>query len=105
MLEGNLLFAASEGAPPLRRRRSRLVVTGGIATLIIAVVVDAVALGQSPFPALSQETGDRSPLLVQSSRVTSGKPAFLGLILQERANDAVVMITGLVPGMTSDDRF
>ena len=87
-------------APPLRRRRSRLVVTGGIATLIIAVVVDAVALGQSPFPALSQETGDRSPLLVQSSRVTSGKPAFLGLTLQGRANDAVVMITGLVPGMT-----
>jgi len=49
---------------------------------------------------LSQEPGDRSPLLVQASRVTSGKPAFLGLTLQGQANDAVVMVTGLVPGMT-----
>jgi hypothetical protein len=48
----------------------------------------------------SQETGDRPPLLVQGSRMTSGKPAFLGLTLQGRADDAVVMITGLVPGMT-----
>jgi hypothetical protein len=48
----------------------------------------------------SQETGDRPPLLVQASRMTSGKPAFLGLTLQGRADDAVVMITGLVPGMT-----
>jgi hypothetical protein len=48
---------------------------------------------------VSQETGDRPPLLVQASRMTSGKPAFLGLTLQG-ADDAVVMITGLVPGMT-----
>jgi hypothetical protein len=87
-------------APPPRSCRSRLVVTGGIATLIVAVVVDIVALGHSSFPALSQETGDRPPLLVQASRVTSGQPAFLGLTLQGRADDAVVIITGLVPGMT-----
>jgi hypothetical protein len=48
----------------------------------------------------SQETGDRPPLLVQASRMTSGKPAFLGLTLQGPADDAVVTITGLVPGMT-----
>jgi hypothetical protein len=48
----------------------------------------------------SQETADRPPLLVQASRITSGKPAFLGLTLHGRADDAVVMITGLVPGMT-----
>jgi TPR repeat protein len=48
--------------PPLRRRRSRLVVTDAIATLMVAVVVDVVGLGQSSFPALSQETGDRPPV-------------------------------------------
>jgi hypothetical protein len=52
----------SRDPPPLRRRRSRLVVKGGIATLMVAVVVDVVGLGQSSFPALSQETGDRPPV-------------------------------------------
>src|SRR5436190_5239044 len=93
-------FRHSASAPPRRRRRSRLVVAGGIATLMVAVMVDVVALGQSSFPALSQEADDRRPLLVQASRVTGGEPAFLGLTLQGRADNAVVMITGLVPGMT-----
>jgi hypothetical protein len=38
-------------------------------------------------------------LVVQSSRAMSGEPAPLGLALQGRAEGAVVIITGLVPGM------
>jgi hypothetical protein len=38
-------------------------------------------------------------LIVQSSREMSEKPAPLGLTLQGRAEGAVVIITGLVPGM------
>jgi hypothetical protein len=38
-------------------------------------------------------------LIVQSSRGMSGKPAPLGLTLQGRAEGAVVIITGLMPGM------
>jgi BA14K-like protein len=76
--------------------------------LMVAVVVGVVAVGHWSFPALWQQAGDRpvefafaAPrLLVQPSRATSGEPAFLGLILQGRANDAVVMIRGLVPGMS-----
>ena len=37
--------------------------------------------------------------VVQSSRGMSGKPAPLGLVLQGRAEGAVVIITGLMPGM------
>jgi hypothetical protein len=101
-------------APPLRRRRSWLVVMGGIVMLMVAVVVGVVAVGQWSFPALWQQAGDRpvefassgvfrvaAPrLLVQASRATSGEPAPLGLTLQGGADDAVVMITGFVPGMT-----
>src|SRR5215831_5057100 len=38
-------------------------------------------------------------LVVQSSRGISGEPAPLGLALQGRAEGAIVIITGLVPGM------
>jgi hypothetical protein len=38
-------------------------------------------------------------LVVQSSRVMSGEPAPLGLALQGRAEGAIVIITGLMPGM------
>jgi hypothetical protein len=101
-------------APPLRRRRSWIVVMGGIVMLMVAVVVGVVAVGQWSFPALWQQAGDRPidfassrvfrvaalRLLVQASPATSGEPAPLGLTLQGRADDAVVMITGLVAGMT-----
>ena len=40
------------------------------------------------------------PLLVQGSRWRSGEPVPLGVTLQGRADGAMVMITGLVPGMT-----
>jgi hypothetical protein len=81
--------------------------------LMVAVVVGVVAVGPWLFPGLWQQAADRpvefassglfqveAPrLLVQPSRATSGEPAFLGLILQGRGDDAIVMITGLVPGM------
>jgi hypothetical protein len=38
-------------------------------------------------------------LIVQSSRGVSGEPASIGLALRGAANDAVVLISGLVPGM------
>jgi hypothetical protein len=39
-------------------------------------------------------------LTVQETRLTMGEPAPLGVTVQGRADDAMVMITGLVPGMT-----
>jgi TPR repeat protein len=107
-------FLGDAPAPPLRRRRSWLAVMVWIVMLMVAVVVGVVAVGPWSFPALWQQAADRpvelassglfrveAPrLLVQPSRATSGEPAFLGLILQERADDAIVMITGLVPGMS-----
>jgi hypothetical protein len=108
-------FLGVAPAPPLRRRRSWLAVMGGIVMLMVAIV-GVVAVGQWSFPALWQQWGDRDRavgfassgvfrvaaprLLVQALRATSGEPAPLGLTLQGRADDAVVMITGLVPGMT-----
>jgi TPR repeat protein len=44
-------------------------VTDGIATLMVAVVVEVVGLGQSSFPALSQETGDRPPVGIDRTAV------------------------------------
>jgi hypothetical protein len=101
------------GQKSVDHRRSSLVVMGGIAMLIVAVVVGVVAGGQWSLPAVWQQVGDHpvefaasgfrgaAPrLLVQASRATSGEPAPLGLTLQGGADDAVVMITGLVPGMT-----
>jgi hypothetical protein len=99
---------------PLPRRRRWLVVMGAIVMLMVAVVVGIVAVRQWSFPALWQHAGDRSVefassrafrvaaprLLVQASPATSGEPAPLGLAVQGRADDAVVMITGLVPGMS-----
>jgi hypothetical protein len=38
-------------------------------------------------------------LIVQSSRVMAGEPAPLGVAVEGRAEDAVVIITGLMPGM------
>jgi hypothetical protein len=113
-------FLGVAPAPPLRRRRSWLAVMSGIVMLMVGLAVGVVAVGQWSFPALWQQWGDRDRavefawsgvfrvaaprLLVQASRATSGEPAPLGLTLQGRADDAVVMITGLVPD-DSVDRF
>ena len=67
---------------------------------MLMVAVGVVALGQWSFPALSQQADDRPRLLGWASPLTGGEPAPLGLTLRGRADDAVVMITGLVPGMT-----
>jgi hypothetical protein len=109
-------FPAVAPAPPLRRRRSWFAVMGAIVMLMVAIVVGVVAVGQWSFPALWQQWGDRyravefgssgvlrvaAPrLLAQASRASSGEPAPLSLTLQGEAKDAVVMITGLAPGMT-----
>ena len=87
-------------APPLRRRRSWLGVMDRVEKLIVAVVVGAIVAAQSSFSALSQQVSDRPRLVGWASPLTSGEPVSLGLTLQGRANDAVVVITGLVPGMT-----
>jgi hypothetical protein len=52
----------------------------------------------SATPAIENDPGIPK-LIVQSSRGVSGKPAPIGLALRGAANDAVVLIRGLVPGM------
>ena len=49
---------------------------------------------------VGQSESEAPPLLVQRSQWMSGEPVPLGLILKGRADGAVVMVTGLVPGMT-----
>ena len=94
---------------------------GGLVGVILAVAIAAViAIGQfslaeiwrqlaidralelasssaRPAPARAEPAIPR--LIVQSSRAKSGEPAPLGLALQGPAEGAVVIITGLVPGM------
>ncbi len=108
--------------PPSRLRgRSRLTVVCGLVGVILAVAIAAViAIGQfslaeiwrqlaidrtielasssaRPAPARAEPAIPR--LIVQSSRAMSGEPVPLGLALQGPAEGAVVIITGLVPGM------
>ncbi len=108
--------------PPSRlRSRSRLTVVCGLVGVILAVAIAAViAIGQfslaeiwrqlaidrtielasssaRPAPARAEPAIPR--LIVQSSRAMSGEPVPLGLALQGPAEGAVVIITGLVPGM------
>jgi len=52
----------------------------------------------SATPAIENDPGTPK-LIVQSSRGVSGEPAPIGLALRGAANDAVVLIRGLVPGM------
>jgi hypothetical protein len=100
---------------------------GGLALLMLsAAAVGLVQMGQLPFPEfLAQQLSERgvefdlsspppSPrgawvqqskpgiprLLVQGSRGIIGEPVLLGVTLEGQAEGAVVMITGLVPGMT-----
>jgi hypothetical protein len=117
-----LLDPETPPAPPSRlRSRSRLTVVGGLVGVILAVAIAAViAIGQfslagiwrqlaidrtvelassSVWPASARAEPAIPRLIVQSSRAKSGEPAPLGLALQGRAEGAVVMITGLLPGM------
>jgi hypothetical protein len=110
---------------PLRNRSWLAVVSRLVMVILAAAVVALIAIGQFPFP-----TGWRQPasdrgielaststrsvpavagkgaevviprLLVQGSRGMTGEPAPLGVTLQGRADGGVIMITGLVAGMT-----
>jgi hypothetical protein len=98
-------------APPSRlRSRLGLTVVGGLVGVILAVAIAAVwrqlaidrtvelaSSSARPAPARAESAIPR--LIVQSSRAMSGEPAPLGLALQGRAEGAVVIIRGLVPGM------
>jgi hypothetical protein len=117
-----LLDPQTPPAPPSRlRSRLRLTVVGGLVGVILAVAIAAViAIGQfslagiwrqlaidrtvelassSAWPASARAEPAIPRLIVQSSRAMAGEPAPLGLALQGRAEGAVVIITGLVPGM------
>jgi hypothetical protein len=109
-------------APPSQlRSRSKLAVCGGLIAIISSAVITA-ALGIGQFqpadiwhqlgilpttelasslsrPAQLNPEQAIPRLIVQSSRVSSGEPAPLGVALRGRAEGAVVIIKGLVPGM------
>ncbi len=114
-------------APPVHlRRRSWLSGVSRLALVILAAAVVAlIAIGQFPFldlwhqpatdravelaaastrPAPSISVQRSAPALprltVQESRGASGEPAPLGVALQGRIDGAVVMVTGLLSGMT-----
>ena len=109
-------------APPSQlRSRSKLAVCGGLMAIISSVAITAaIAIGQfqpadiwrqlgihrttelaswlsRPAQLNSEQATPR--LIVQSSRVSSGEPMPLGVALRGRAEGAVVIIKGLVPGM------
>jgi len=109
-------------APPSQlRSRSKLAVCGGLMAIISSVAITAaIAIGEfqpadiwrqlgihrttelaswlsRPAQLNSEQATPR--LIVQSSRVSSGEPMPLGVALRGRAEGAVVIIKGLVPGM------
>ena len=116
-LDPTFLFAP----PSQQRSRSKLAVCGGLIAIISSAVITA-ALGIGQFqpadiwhqlgilpttelasslsrPAQLNPEQAIPRLIVQSSRVSSGEPAPLGVALRGRAEGAVVIIKGLVPGM------
>ena len=109
-------------APPSQlRSRSKLAVCGGLMAIISSVAITAaIATGEfqpadiwrqvglhpttelaswlsRPAQLNSEQATPR--LIVQSSRVSSGEPMPLGVALRGRAEGAVVIIKGLLPGM------
>ena len=109
-------------APPSQlRSRSKLAVCGGLMAIISSVAITAAIVTGEFQPAdIWRQLGiDRTTelaswlsrpaqlyaeqatprLIVQSSRVSSGEPMPLGVALRGRAEGAVVIIKGLVPGM------
>ena len=109
-------------APPSQlRSRSKLAVCGGLIAIISSVAITAaIAIGEFQPADIWRQLGihpttelaswlsrpaQLNPeqaiprLIVQSSRVSSGEPAPLGVALRGRAEGAVVIIKGLVPGM------
>ena len=109
-------------APPSQLwSRSKLAVCGGLMAIISSVAITAaIATGEFQPADIWRQVGlhpttelaswlsrpaQLNPeqaiprLIVQSSRVSSGEPAPLGVALRGRAEGAVVIIKGLVPGM------
>jgi hypothetical protein len=92
-------------------RRSPNVKRSAIAACILLVVVAVPLLffQRGPQPALEQGSSGPPParqngvgapkLIVEPSSGTPGEPVPLGLSLQGQVDDAMVIITGLVPGM------
>jgi hypothetical protein len=111
---------AAELAPmqPLPMRRSRTVGVSAVAMLILAAIVvgflvmfpalwqreamDGTVDSLQPVQSASvQPSGAPIPrLVVGQTRGLAGEPVPLGLTIQGRVDGAVVIITGLVPGMT-----
>src|SRR5215471_12474613 len=108
-------------APPVPlRSRSWLAVASRLAMVMLAAAVVALmAIGQLPLPDFwsrqsnSVDASRSAPsapvkrsdtviprLNVQASRGMAGEPAPLGVTLQGRADGGVVLVTGLVAGMT-----
>ena len=103
------------------RSRSKLAVCGGLMAIISSVAITAaIATGEFQPADIWRQLGiDRTTelaswlsrpaqlnpeqaiprLIVQSSRVSSGEPMPLGVALRGRAEGAVLIIKGLVPGM------
>jgi len=116
-LDPTFLFAP----PSQQRSRSKLAVCGGLMAIISSVAITAaIATGEFQPADIWRRVGilpttelasslsrpaQLNPeqaiprLIVQSSRVSSGEPAPLGVALRGRAEGAVVIIKGLVPGM------
>jgi hypothetical protein len=107
----------------LRSKPTLAVVVGLVGLMAAVALADVIPIGQfpssdfwrqlaldrgefaswsaPPAPALSPVQAEPviAGLVVRSSHETSGKPARLGLALQGQPEGAVVIITGLVPGM------
>jgi hypothetical protein len=74
---------------------------GALVAVIVIGALPFIALWQH-WPAVSPKQIERTipRLLVQEARSMTGEPAPLGVTLQGRADNAVVMITGLIADMT-----
>jgi hypothetical protein len=72
-----------------------------VVTIVLIALAFAIAVGTVVMPQhLRVSENSRQPkLIAQPSRGISGEPAPLGLALRGSADDAVVIVRGLMPGM------
>jgi hypothetical protein len=83
--------------PRISRGASR----SGVITIVLIALASAIAVGTVVMPQhLWVSENSRQPkLIAQTTRGVSGEPAPLGLALRGSADDAVVIVRGLMPGM------
>jgi hypothetical protein len=95
-----MLRSAQFGSQLLPRSQAPAVVV--MLMLVAAVVGFFVTMSLQPVQSASaQPSGASIPrLVVHKSRGIAGEPVPLGLTIQGRADSAVVIITGLIPGMS-----